>query len=220
MNEEFIVWNPSVTVDIDKLQNWYKQLKEERDPVVKTYDDKFGNKIFEPGSEGYGWSLHHVKFSRDEVQPFSTYEQLNVPMLRDVGTVEENGITRATEHLDYTKRTDCCFGYAEEILDFFDKSYKGVVWAFRPGYRVKKEYLVKTRPSINVVIAIETHDDITCNEMNKDFKMKADGSIWLWNSVYYSFNMRNEGSADGVYMAFRIPIDSVEKYRKMGEVVI
>lgn len=220
MLDNFVLWKSPIQVDTKKLSDWYEELRI-TEPVVKTYDDRFGFRVFDIGTEIYGWSLHRLCFSEEEVTLYSgDYEDLNYPILRNKAMIAENGVTRQTQDSDFVVKTENCFGYGEEILDFFSGCYRGTVLGAKPGSVINRYREGGNSQDWKVFVVIETNPNAVCYEGNKELDIGVDGSLWFWNGINYGYNIANRGITDDVTFSFKISLLDFEKYYNMGKTVI
>ena len=210
----------NIKVDLINLRCWYDWLNLGEKPIHKSWETDYGSDYFEEGSEGFGWSLHGFEEgpSYQSVE-WKDEETANHPMLRSKGIIkfgDDDWIHICNTH--YTQRRDIVKdNYMGEILDFFEGSYRGVVWAIRPGFKFVPHIDYPNRDTYRMHIPLHTNSDSGFQIGEEEFHMPADGYVWMINTGSHIHTAWNEGSSSRIHIHWQMPPESFDTFVDLNE---
>jgi hypothetical protein len=209
--------NPSTYVqtamkfNYSRLLAWWLVTDEPR--IIKGSTDDYANKYIEPGSVGYGFSLHTffppAEADIEQQRPDAVAD----PMIRSKGIIRNAGGWRHICNSDYTLRRDnVCTGHMEEILDRFPEAYRGAVWAMKPGFKFVSHIDFPNNETYRMHIVLQTNPKAFFQIGEETFHMPTSNRIWMINTGDHIHTAWNGGGIDRIHIHWQMPIDTWDKY--------
>lgn len=206
-------------INLLRLRDWYEALGEYEYPTHKDDSIDYAKDYFEPGSRGYGWSLHSFERPVEAKQVrWVNIGSKDDPMIRSKGRIFFKDGTKCfigNEH--FTKRRGICDGYMNEILDEFPEAYRGVVWSMQSGFKFVEHTDYPKEETFRIHVVLYTNPDAMFKISDQVVHMKDDGYLWMVNTGCEMHTAWNYGETDRIHVHWQMPITVYDKYmEKLG----
>jgi hypothetical protein len=201
-----ILKKTSISIDLDKLREWYRELSKNNPPCSEQrWDSDAGRKLWQPGSVAYGYLLH------DQCD--------GIEIDQSIVSSYKRGVSNSTFNI----QNEFCKGYMGKILENFPEAFRANAWTIKPPFRYnlhrdrpwnsyRVQIALHTNPGCNFLIAKSPYDE-NCEEYSA-VHIPTDGYLYFLDTEK-RHGAENFGDKDRTHILWQMPIETYDKYSQM-----